>query len=65
MTFVRTRDGDLIALWDIKKIYSLEHDGSGQTIMAVMRADGELVELARDYTIAGRAKVLDPVRACR
>jgi hypothetical protein len=65
LTFVRTRDGDLIALWDIKKIYSLEHDGGGCTVMAVMRADGELIELARDYTIAALARVLDPVRASR
>ena len=65
MGFVRTHDGDLISLIDIRRIYAIEHEGGGCTVMAVMRADGEVVELARDYTIVGLAKVLDPVRASR
>jgi hypothetical protein len=64
MGFVRTANGDLVALWDIKKIYVLEHEGGGHSTMALMR-DGETLELARDYTIAALARALDPVRASR
>jgi hypothetical protein len=65
MGFVRTKDGDLISLIDVRKIYALEHSGGGCTVVAVMRADDELVELARDYNIDCLAKALDPVRASR
>jgi hypothetical protein len=65
MGFVRTREGDLISLIDVRKIYALNHEGGGCTVMAVMRANDELVELARDYNIDCLAKVLDPVRASR
>ena len=66
MTFVRTRDGDLVALWDVKKIYSLEHEGGGWIRPWPKLRDGEtIVELARDYSIATLARALDPVRASR
>ncbi len=65
MGFVRTREGDLIALYDTKKIYDLEHEGGGHTTMALMRDGETIIELARHYTIAGLAKVLDPARASR
>ena len=64
MSFVRTVEGDLIALWDIKKIYVLEHEGGGHSTMAQLR-DGATIELARDYSIASLARALDPVRANR
>ena len=61
MGFVRTAAGDLISLVDVKRIYAIEHQGGGWSTFAVMR-DDELVELARDYSMAALAKVLDPVR---
>jgi hypothetical protein len=56
---------DLVALIDIARFYEIEHAaGCGHSTMAVLRS-GDSVELARDYSIAGLAKVLDPVRASR
>ena len=63
MNFVRTIDDDLIALWDIKKIYTLDHEGGGHSTMALMRDGETIIELARDYSIAILARALDPVRA--
>jgi hypothetical protein len=63
--FVRTRSGDLISLVDVCRIYAVEHAGGGNSLVAVRRADGVLVELARDYTIESLARALDPVRASR
>jgi hypothetical protein len=65
VNFLRTADESLIALFDIKRIYSLDREGGGCVITAVMRADDALVELARDYTLASLARALDPVRASR
>jgi hypothetical protein len=65
MNFLRTIDGDLVALWDVKKIYSLDHEGGGYSTMAQLRDGETIVELARDYSIATLARALDPVRASR
>jgi hypothetical protein len=61
VNFLRTAAGDLIALVDVRRIYTIEHSGGGYSTIAVMR-DDELVELARDYSIDRLAKALDPVR---
>lgn len=63
--FLRTREGDLIALIDVRKIFDIEHADGSHTTLAVMRADNEAIELACDYNIASLAKVLDPIRASR
>ena len=65
MGFVRTASGDLVSLVDVSRLYTVEHQGGGHTIVAVLRSDGTLVKLARDYTIESLARALDPVRASR
>jgi hypothetical protein len=60
--FVRTFTGDLIALADISRLYQHPHEDGGHTVIAVLRADGSLIKLARDYSIERLAKALDPVR---
>jgi hypothetical protein len=62
---LRTKSNELISLVDVARIYSVEHETGGQTIVAVLRGSGMQVELARDYSIAGLARALDPVRASR
>jgi hypothetical protein len=62
MMFLRTCSGDLISLVDISRIYEHPEEDGGRTIVAVLRADGSLIKLARDYTIERLAKALDPVR---
>jgi hypothetical protein len=60
MGFVRTSEGDLIALWDVKKIYSLDHEGGGYTVMAIMR-NGETVQLCRSYSMESLTRALAPL----
>ena len=62
--FLRTKSNELISLIDVARIYSVEHETGGQTIVAVLRG-GVQVELARDYSMVGLAKVLDPTRGSR
>ena len=63
--FLRTKSNELISLVDVARIYSVEHETGGQTIVAVLRGSGVQVELARDYSMAALARSLDPVRAAR
>ena len=65
LSFLRTKSNELISLVDVARIYSVEHETGGQTIVAVLRGGSVQVELARDYSMAGLAKVLDPTRGSR
>jgi hypothetical protein len=62
MMFLRTHSGDLISLADISRLYQHPHEDGGHAIIAVLRADGSLIKLARDYSIERLAKALDPVQ---
>lgn len=64
MTFVRTDDGNLISLVDVRKIFSVGIRYGSHTVAAPMHG-GETVKLARDYTIESLRRVFDPVRAHR
>ena len=60
MGFVRTHSGELISLIDISRLYQVEHDTGGHTVVAVLRADASLIRLARDYTIETLSRQLAP-----
>jgi hypothetical protein len=62
MMFLHTHSGDLISLADISRLYQHPHEDGGHTVVAVLRSDGSLIKLARDYSIERLAHVLDPVR---
>jgi hypothetical protein len=64
MNFLRAASGVLIALWDIKRIFTVECADQSTRCVATLRND-ELVELSRDYTIEALRRALDPVRASR
>jgi hypothetical protein len=64
MTFLRDSKGSLVAIWDIRKIHDFEREDGSHSTLALMR-DGEIIELARDYSLPALAKVLDPTRASR
>jgi hypothetical protein len=64
MNFVRTSVGVLIALIDVKRIFTVETADKSTRVMAAMR-DDEILELSRDYNIEALRRALDPVRASR
>ncbi len=61
MNFIRAASGVLLALMDVKRIFTVEHDDRSTRCWAAMR-DNELIELSRDYTIESLRRALDPVR---
>jgi hypothetical protein len=63
--FLRTKSNELISLVDVARIYSVEHETGGQTIVAVLRGSGVQVELCRSYTIERLTRALDPVSSGR
>jgi hypothetical protein len=60
MTFLRAASGVLLALIDVKRIFTAECSDKSTRCFAAMR-DGEIVELSRDYTIEALRRSLDPV----
>ena len=64
MMFLRASSGVLLALWDVKRIFTAEYPDGATRCVATLRND-ELVELSRDYTIEALRRALDPVRASR
>ena len=54
MTFLRDSKGSLVAIWDIRKIHDFERE-DGSHRRGSMR-DGEIIELARDYSLPALAK---------
>jgi hypothetical protein len=62
MMFLRTHSGDLISLVDTSRIYEHAEKDGGRAIITVLRAEGSLIKLARDYSMERLARALDPVR---